>query len=182
MFAMMLWFQHNQTMKCFPAFGILLCCVTVRAQNESATARETAAVLQAERAGCSAYEHNSVEGVRTFLMDDYTLTDGHGSVTTKQDDLDDFLKGRIHYTTFVNKNMAVRIYGDAAVVTGQTIVRGTAGGKPVAVDVQFTDTLVKDKGLWKLAAGHVSRLPTTGAKAEDPPANEPPAVQPVQRP
>lgn len=179
---MLLQLQHNHTMKFLPGFGVLFCCVTLSAQNDSARAREIAAVLQAERVGCSAYEHNSVEGVRAFLMDDYTLTDGHGTVTTKQDDLDDFLKSRIHYTTFVNKNMAVRLYGDAAVVTGQTIVRGTAAGKPVAVEVQFTDTLVKDHGVWKLAAGHVSRLANTDAKAEHPPANGTPPGQPAHRP
>ena len=52
---------------------------------------ERAAVLDAERRGCQAYEDNNVEGVRAFLMDDYTLTDSRGVVTTKHDDLDDWV-------------------------------------------------------------------------------------------
>ena len=116
------------------------------------------AVLAAEEKGCLAYQSHDVEGVRAFLADDYTLTDSKGVVTTKQDDLDDFLKDRIRYTTFANKNMKVRLYPRAAVVTGQTVVAGTAQGKPFDVEVQFTDTLVEQGGRWRLAAGHVSRL------------------------
>lgn len=126
----------------------------------AATAQSPAAnaVLQAEREGCLAYQNQDVDGVRRFLTDDYTLTDSKGVVTTKQDDLDDFLKDRIRYTVFQNKNMKVRTYPGAAVVTGQTLVKGTAQGKPFDVEVQFTDTLVYLDGRWRLAAGHVSRL------------------------
>ncbi|HTD96114.1 MAG TPA: nuclear transport factor 2 family protein [Edaphobacter sp.] len=118
----------------------------------------TEAVIQAELIGCKAYATNSAEGVNLFLADDYTLTDSKGVVTTKQDDLDDFLKSRVHYTTFQNKNMKVRLYPGVAIVTGQTVVKGSAAGKPFDVEVQFTDTLVYLHGHWKLAAGHVSRL------------------------
>ena len=115
-------------------------------------------VLAAERKGCLAYQNHDTEGVREFLTDDYTLTDSHGQVTSKQDDLDDFLKDRIRYTTFENKNMKVRLYPGVAIVTGQTIVKGAAQNVPFDVEVQFTDTLVWLNGNWKLAAGHVSRL------------------------
>jgi ketosteroid isomerase-like protein len=133
-------------------------CAALSVPLAASSMPQTESVLDAERAGCLAYEHNSVEGLRSFLEDDYTLTDSKGIVTTKQDDLDDFLKGRIHYTAFFNKGMKVRLYGDAAVVIGQTVVRGTSQGQPFDVEVQFTDTLVRRGGRWRLAAGHVSRL------------------------
>lgn len=119
-------------------------------------------VIAAEVAGCSAYEHNDADGIRKFLADDYTLTDGQGTVTTKQDDIDDAAKGRIHYTTFRNQNMKVRLYPGVAIVIGQTLVKGTAAGKAFDVKVQFTDTLVWLNGRWVLAAGHVSRLKAEG--------------------
>jgi ketosteroid isomerase-like protein len=115
-------------------------------------------VLQAEREGCKAYATNDADGVRRFLTDDYTLTDAKGRVTSKQDDLDDFMKHRIHYTTFENKEMKVRLHAGMAIVTGRTVVKGVAGKDPFDVEVQFTDTLVYMDGRWRLAAGHVSRL------------------------
>jgi len=106
-----------------------------------------------------AYERHDVRGVREFLTDDYTLTDSRGVVTTKQDDLDDFLKDRIRYTSFRNSNMNVRLYPNAATVIGQTHVEGITNGSSFVVNVQFTDTLVFLHGKWRLATGHVSRLP-----------------------
>ena len=117
------------------------------------------AVLEAERLGCLAYQSHDVQGIRDFLTDDYTLTDSKGNVTTKQDDLDDFLQDRIRYTTFQNAKMKVRFYSNTAIVTGQTHVVGSAHGSPFDVTVQFTDTLIFLHGHWRLAAGHVSRLP-----------------------
>ena len=129
-------------------------CVTV-AQSASTVQ----AVLEAERRGCLAYQSHDVQGIRDFLTDDYTLTDSKGNVTTKQDDVDDFLQDRIRYTTFQNAKMKVRVYRNTAIVTGQTRVVGSAKGTPFDVTVQFTDTLVFLRGHWLLAAGHVSRLP-----------------------
>lgn len=117
------------------------------------------AVLEAERLGCLAYQEHDVQAIRDFLSDDYTLTDSKGNVTTKQDDLDDFLKDRMRYTLFQNANMKVRLYNNTAVVIGQTHVVGSAKGSPFDVTVQFTDTLIFLNDRWRLAAGHVSRLP-----------------------
>ena len=47
----------------------------------------------------------------------------------------------------------------AAVVTGKTHTKGISGGKPFDSLFQFTDTLVKDGGRWRLLASHASKLP-----------------------
>jgi hypothetical protein len=120
-------------------------------------------VLKAEVEICRGYERNDVESVRRNLVDDYTLTDSRGVVTTKQDDVEDFTKHRVRYTIFRNRNMRVRLYPGVAIVTGQTVVSAVAGRAPVNVVVQFTDTLVLLDGRWMLAAGHVSRLRNSAA-------------------
>ena len=139
------------------ALALWTCSYSATAQSFSSLQ----AVLETERRGCLAYETRDVQGVRDFLTDDYTLTDAKGVVTTKEDDLDDFLKDRIRYTTFRNANMNVRLYAHTAIVTGQTHVVGNASGSAFDVTVQFTDTLVFLHGRWRLAAGHVSRLSST---------------------
>ena len=89
-------------------------CVTV-AQSASTVQ----AVLEAERRGRLAYQSQDVQGIRNFLTDNYTLTDSKGNVTTKQDDVDDFLQDRIRYTTFQNARMKVRLYRNTATVTAR---------------------------------------------------------------
>ena len=92
-------------------------------------------------------------------MEDYTLTNSTGKITTRADDIGEARKNDPNYEIFENYDMKVRLHGDAAVVTGKTHTKGVSGGKPFDAQFQFTDTFVKDGGRWRLLAGHVSKLP-----------------------
>jgi ketosteroid isomerase-like protein len=115
-------------------------------------------VLNAENALCHAYATGDVAYIKTHVAEDYTLTDGAGEITTRQDDIDDLTSGKAHYTTFENSDMKVRFYGATAIVTGRTLVKGTYDGQALDVEVQFTDTMVRINSQWCLVAGHVSRI------------------------
>lgn len=126
---------------------------------------ESDKILQLESEWCGAFQRGDAAAIAAALADDYTLTDSRGVITTKADDLEDAKTGKMHYDIFENEDMKVRTYGGAtAIVTGKTKVKGTAEGKPVDVLVQFTDTLVKIDGRWRLVAGHVSRLRNEAAR------------------
>jgi len=143
-------------MKLFPGFLIasFMCAATIFAHT---AAEETTAVLQAERDGCAAYLNGDAEKIANFLTEDYTLTNSKGEISARADDLADATSGKVHYAEFENYDMKVRLYGEStAVVTGRTKLKGVYDGKPVDKIVQFTDTLVKQNGHWRLAAGHVS--------------------------
>ena len=131
-----------------------MCAATIFAET---LAQETSAILQAERDGCAAYLNGDAEKIANFLTEDYTLTNSKGEISARADDIADAKSGRVHYDEFENYDMKVRLYGDStAVVTGRTKLKGVYDGKPVDKIVQFTDTLVKQNGHWRLAAGHVS--------------------------
>lgn len=116
-------------------------------------------ILQVERDGCLAYQHNDAEQIGRFLTADYTLTDSKGAISTAADDINDARTGKVHYEVFENFEMKVRVYGETtAIVLGKTRVKGTVEGSPIDIVVQFTDTFVRQDGEWRLAAGHVSRL------------------------
>src|SRR6266566_8251728 len=143
-------------MKLFPGLSIasFMCAATIFAQTP---AEEMTAVIQAERDGCAAYLQGDAEKIANFLTEDYTLTNSKGEISARADDIADAKSGRVHYDEFENYDMKVRLYGDStAVVTGRTKLKGVYDGKPVDKIVQFTDTLVKQNGHWRLAAGHVS--------------------------
>ena len=59
--------------------------------------------------------------------------------------------------------MKVRLHGDAALVTGITTVSGMAGTTAFAAEFQFTDTLVRQRGAWRVAASHISRIKRAGS-------------------
>jgi ketosteroid isomerase-like protein len=126
--------------------------------SASGSADQEPQVLTAENALCRAYQTGDVAYIKTHIAEDYTLTDGAGEITTRQDDIDDLTSGKAHYTTIENSDMKVRFYGATAIVTGRTLIKGTYSGQALDVEVQFTDTLVRINNQWRLVAGHVSRI------------------------
>jgi ketosteroid isomerase-like protein len=123
------------------------------------------AVLQTERDLATAYLNSDADGIAQGVMEDYTLTNSMGKITTRADDIGEARKNDPKYEIFENYDMKVRLHGDTAVVTGKTHTKGVSGGKPFDFQFQFTDTLVKDGGRWRLLAGHVSKLPAKESTA-----------------
>jgi len=120
--------------------------------------KEEDAVLQAERELADAYLNSDADGIARGVMEDYTLTNSTGKITTRAHDLDEATKKDPKYEVLENTGMKVRVHGNTAVVTGETHTKGISGGKPFDSKFQFTDTFIKDAGRWRLLAGHVSKL------------------------
>lgn len=139
--------------------GILAATVATSLHAQVTSGPEVEAVLAYERAACAAYQRNDAVAIDSLIADSYTLTDSKGVITTKADDLRDARNQAVTFTAFRNEDMKVRIYGNAAIVTGRTIVQGrTRDGTDVDIEVQFTDTLIFSDGRWQLVAGQVARL------------------------
>jgi uncharacterized protein (TIGR02246 family) len=52
----------------------------------------------------------------------------------------------------------VRVFGDAAVVTGRTHARGTQAGVPYDITLRFTDVFVRCDGQWQAVASHATEV------------------------
>ena len=91
-------------------------------------------------------------------MEDYTLTNSKGKVTTRADDVAEARKHDPKYDIFENHDMKVRVHDGAAVVIGITHAKGISGGQPFDAKFRFTDTFVKDHGRWRLWAGQAVKI------------------------
>lgn len=145
------------------AVGVVLAILLAACAS---TPRESAApapgtdpeVVKALQDATAAYENEDSEALARILTPDFTLTNSAGQVTTLPQEMRTLKEGRINYDVFENRGMKVRLHGDAAVVTGRTIVKGQLDEQPFAARFQFTDTLVRRDGRWRVAASHVSRV------------------------
>jgi uncharacterized protein (TIGR02246 family) len=117
----------------------------------------TQEVLQIERAWCAAYARGDVAYLEKLMTPDFTLIGSGGTVNTAASEVEELRTGKVKYSTFENRDMQVRFYGDTAIVIGRTHAAGTSEGKPFDIDVAFTDVLVKLDGQWRAVAGHASR-------------------------
>jgi ketosteroid isomerase-like protein len=144
-------------------YGIWLCAMFVFGGiTHSAWPRDLAGdeqeIRRVEAELCKAFEDGDAPTLRKDLDPTFTLTNSRGEVSDFAQNLDEVGKREPRYEVFRNHDQNVRLYGDAAIVTGITNVKGRSKGEPFTADFQFTDTYVRRKGRWLLAASHASRL------------------------
>lgn len=141
--------------------GLLLAATL--AASGSAAARDKAAderdLRAVEAQVCQAFESGDAGTLRKLLDDTFTLTNSRGEVTDLEANLAEVASREPHYDVFRNHDQKLRLYGDAAIITGITTIKGTSHKEPFAADFQFTDTYVRRDGKWLLAASHASKMP-----------------------
>jgi ketosteroid isomerase-like protein len=113
-----------------------------------------------------------VEGNRAFyervLADDFTHTSHSGQFKTRDQWMAENKfenrpgkpqPGKTYYEAFDVDDLAVRIYGETAVVTGRSTPKGrTAKGEPIRGRYRFLRVWVKRGGRWQVVAFEGTRL------------------------
>ena len=83
-----------------------------------------------------------------MTSEDYTFVTLRGEMRTKAEIVNGFKSGSFKYQSRTISDLNVRVYGDAAVVTGKSIQKGTENGKDYSGDYWFTRMYVKQGGRW----------------------------------
>ena len=139
---------------------LLVVALAAPAFAAATPADDTREIERVERELLDAFRAGDAATIGKLEDETYTLTNTRGEVTTRADDIADAKKGEIRYTEFRNHDTTMRLYGDAAIRLGITSLKGTASGKPFALDVRFTDTYVRRADGWKIAASQATRIDT----------------------
>jgi hypothetical protein len=109
--------------------------------------------------GCNtAFVSGDVASLDGTLANDYINTDENGTVTTKAQTIADLKSGDLKFSSIVNDDYKVRVYGKAAVVTYREILKGQYKGKDFSGPCRETDTWVKRAGQWQCVAAHESKI------------------------
>jgi len=92
------------------------------------------------------------------LTDDIILTNPAGYVANKTEFLEGTKADTATYEAVTNSELVVNNYGDAAVVTGKTKVKGRHEGREIGGEFRFTNVYVRQKNEWKCAAIQLTRI------------------------
>jgi ketosteroid isomerase-like protein len=95
-----------------------------------------------------------------ITTDDFTFVGPDGNMANKIDYVKS-VAGPTVFTAFAIENIKVRIYGDAAVVTGTAAIAAKTGSKDESGKYAFTDTFVKQGGEWKAVSGQATPIATS---------------------
>jgi ketosteroid isomerase-like protein len=81
-----------------------------------------------------------------------------GTLRTKKDVLADFKSGSLKFQSITTDDVRIRVYGNAAVETGLSTMKGQDAEKVVPEENRFTRVWIKQGGRWRLVSNHYSNL------------------------
>ena len=96
-----------------------------------------------------------VAALKTMLADDWRVTTPDGT-HDKAETLAGIEAGTLKYLVMDKSKVEVRIYGDAAVVTGTIRATITVDGREQTGTDLFTEVLIKKNGKWQCVTVHGS--------------------------
>jgi hypothetical protein len=128
----------------------------IPAQTKSGSVEQE--LIKLENEWADAWVKSDVAFFERIEADDFTWTSPWGWVATKADDLALVKSGEDVITSWVLAEMKVRVYVDAAVVTGRDAIKETYKGRDVSGQHRWTHTWVKRAGRWQCVAGHSSEI------------------------
>ena len=104
--------------------------------------------MQVTQDACRAFLEADVAAAEALFAPEFTLVSSRAVVQSRADVIAEIRKAETVYTEFRNHSMNAHVFGDAAIVQGITSLKGKSGGDSFALDVRFTDTLIRTKGQW----------------------------------
>lgn len=99
--------------------------------------------------------------IERIIAPEWSLTGPDGQMSTRSDVVRDVFETRTHRIIALTvDDVRVKVFGDAAVVTGRTHGQGESAKTPYDVVIRFTDMFVRRGGRWQAVASHASLLTT----------------------
>ena len=93
-----------------------------------------------------------------IYADDFIGIGPSGTRRTKKDVLSDFASGSLKFQSITTDDVQIRVYGNAAVETGLSTMKGQDAEKVVPEENRFTRVWIRQGGRWRLVANHYSTL------------------------
>lgn len=149
------------------AFGLALALAVVAWANArdgdaapkrtSATMADVEQLIATDKRMQHAFVDRDLATLRQIFTDDYVLVLWNGSERTKAEILADVASPEIRWEVNESSGWRVRVHGDTAIVVATLHQRGVDHGRPFDSNVKFSDTYVREHGVWRNVHAHASR-------------------------
>ena len=103
-----------------------------------------------------AHVHGDAVALERLWDEDLVVAVPGMKVLTKADAVAVARSGRMKFERYLSSELRIRVYGDAAVVTGRLQRTRDRDGRLVNDDWQFTKVYVRRDGRWRVVAFHAS--------------------------
>jgi ketosteroid isomerase-like protein len=138
---------------------LILASSVAAAQDQPSGRGDEATVRQIETDWADALAKGDAAAIEPILASDYKIVAPGGSMQTRDQSLGDIRSGAYKITEWTTgDDLDVRVFGDAAVVTGSNTEKSTYNGEDTSGRYRWMDVFVKRNGRWQAVASHVSRM------------------------
>jgi len=103
-----------------------------------------------------AHEHGDADVLEKLWADDMEVAVPKMPVMTKADVLKFARSGRMKFLSYRTSDIRVRVYDNAAVVTGRLQRTRSMNGQEISDDWRFTKIYVRETGQWRVVSFHAS--------------------------
>jgi ketosteroid isomerase-like protein len=146
-----------------PRWGVWLAGVAVAAT--ALTARTTGAadpsveqVLQRDEEMAQAVVSADLARLEDIYADDYVYVGSDGRQVTRAERLGAFRSGTLRYLSTRHSGAAVRVYGETAIVQGETHSKVVVNGRTVEGDFRYVGVWVRRGNRWRIVLTQATRI------------------------
>jgi hypothetical protein len=136
------------------SLGIALTFVLGQVDRDAAVTRE---LTRIEQQLATSWKNGDCDGWGALVDREWSVIHITGTVMTKAQALQMCRAPEARIDTFTIDDLSVRVFENAAVVTGRTTV-SMGGAKTETVRLRFTDVFIRRGGRWQIVASHATRL------------------------
>ena len=101
---------------------------------------------------------NDADAIGRYMADDWTIVGADGSTSDRATFLDLIRSGALSHDIMESKDVTIRVYGDAAVVTARGVSGGRFQGQSFRDVERQSNVFVRDGPQWRCVHTHLSRL------------------------
>jgi ketosteroid isomerase-like protein len=134
---------------------LFLTLVSAHAQGQRGVVEE---IRKVDQERIHAQVHADAVALDRIYADDFIGIGPSGTLRMKKDVLSDFTSGSLKFQSITTADVRIRVYGNAAVETGLSTMKGQDAGKVVPEENRFTRVWIKEGGRWRLVSNHYSNL------------------------
>ena len=119
-------------------------CVTAPGHDQAVQLRQQADAWD------SAIVRKDVAAISQNMAGSFQQIDSQGNLSSKAEFLSGITAEKLVIHPYEPEDVVIRFYGATALVTGTTNLHGTYNGKPFSTRYRYTDTYVKEAGVWRV--------------------------------
>ncbi len=117
---------------------------------------DSAELQRLEQVWNDAHEKGDADALEKLWADDMEVAVPKMPVMTKADVLKFAQSGRMKFLVYRTSDVRVRVYGNAAVVTGKLLRKRSMNGQEITDNWQFTKMYVRHSEHWRVVSFHAS--------------------------